>query len=236
MKSQIVASLMPKSQCLTAQDLEMVDENMMYFHILELRIDAMPNCDIEAVRQMITALKNIGGSFQILVTYRTKSQGGAGSLDERAYQQLLIDLSEISQIDWIDVEWTPEVNRTEACRKILSHGAMIVASYHNFHETPSVDVMKKTYFHLSQMGASHLKIAVMPQSREDVLRVLQAVAEASDALTQWVTGIAMSHLGLITRTAQSTFGGCLSFGALEEAVAPGQISVKQLFEAVKLYD
>lgn len=235
-KPQIVASLMPRSQRLTAHELEKATENIPYFDILELRIDAIPSCDIEMVEQMVSALKELNGSFQILVTYRTQSQGGEGDLEESAYQQLLVDLSKLTQIDFIDVEWEPEVDRIMTCQKMLAQGAMIVASYHNFNETPSLDVMKKTYFRLSQMGASHVKIAVMPQSREDVLRVLHAVSEASDALTQWVTGISMSHLGLITRTAQSAFGGCLSFGALEEAVAPGQISVRQLFDAVKLYD
>ncbi|PNZ83965.1 type I 3-dehydroquinate dehydratase [Staphylococcus microti] len=235
MKSQIVASLMPKTRTLSADELAKVTENIPYFDILELRIDAMPQCDKAIVLEMVQTLKQ-QGEFQLLVTYRTHSQGGEGALDETGYQQLLVDLSEIPQIDLIDVEWTPEVNRQNLCHQILAQGGIIVASYHNFDETPSIDVLKKTYFHLSQMGASHLKIAVMPQSRQDVLVLLQAVSEASDTLSQWVTGISMSQLGLISRTAQATFGGRLTFGALEAAVAPGQIPVKQLSKAIKLFD
>lgn len=235
-KSQIVASLMPDTRTLSDTELAKVTENMPYFDILELRIDAIPQCDVESVAQMASTLKQLDGDFQLLVTYRTDSQGGVGTLDEADYQKLLIDLSSITEIDWLDVEWTPAVNRIDMCRKMIAQGGMIVASYHNFDETPSVGVLKKTYFHLSQMGASHLKIAVMPQSRQDVLVLLQAVSEASEALTQWVTGISMSQLGLISRTAQAAFGGCLTFGALDEAVAPGQVPVKQLAEATKLYD
>ena len=234
-KSQIVASLMPKARTLSAEELAKVTENIPYFDILELRIDAIPQCDVTSVSEMVQTLKQ-HDTFQLLVTYRTQRQGGEGTLDELGYQQLLIALSEIPEIDLIDVEWTPEVNRQDLCQQILAKGGMIVASYHNFDETPSIDVLKKTYFHLSEMGASHLKIAVMPQSRQDVLVLLQAVSEASDALSQWVTGISMSQLGLISRTAQATFGGRLTFGALEAAVAPGQIPVKQLSEIIKLFD
>ncbi|MCS4486860.1 type I 3-dehydroquinate dehydratase [Staphylococcus americanisciuri] len=236
MKSQIVASLMPTARTLTSAELAKVTENIAYFHILELRIDAIPQCDVESVSQMVATIKQLEGDFQLLVTYRTQSQGGTGGLDESDYQQLLVDISKVPQVDFVDVEWTPTVNRLDLCSKIIAQGGMIVASYHNFDETPSLDVLKKTYFHLSQMQASHLKIAVMPQNRQDVLVLLQAVSEASDALTEWVTGISMSHLGLITRTAQATFGGCLTFGALDTAVAPGQVPVKQLFETVKLFE
>lgn len=69
---------------------------------------------------------------------------------------------------------------------------------------------------MSQLGANHLKIAVMPRTTQDVLVLLQALSETSDALQQWVTGISMSQLGLISRTAQNTFGGALSYGALEK--------------------
>ncbi|MFP4923504.1 type I 3-dehydroquinate dehydratase, partial [Staphylococcus pseudintermedius] len=92
-----------------------------------------------------------------------------------------------------------------------------------------------TYYHMSKLGANHLKVAVMPKTRQDVLTLLQALSEANEALQQWVTGISMGQLGLISRTAQNTFGGALSYGALSDSVAPGQLHVQTLAQVLPLY-
>ena len=58
--------------------------------------------------------------------------------------------------------------------------------------------------------------------------LLEAVAYTSEAISQQVIGISMSHLGLVSRTAQGVFGGTVSYGCLGEPQAPGQIHVKEL--------
>nr|WP_254423013.1 type I 3-dehydroquinate dehydratase [Staphylococcus agnetis] len=75
----------------------------------------------------------------------------------------------------------------------------------------------------------------MPHTKNDVITLLQVVSEASDALQQWVTGISMSKLGVVSRTAQQTFGGALTYGSIQEGVAPGQLNVKKLKSAMALY-
>ncbi|PTK52891.1 3-dehydroquinate dehydratase, partial [Staphylococcus nepalensis] len=49
-------------------------------------------------------------------------------------------------------------------------------------------------------------------------------------------GISMSHLGLVSRTAQGVFGGSISYGCLGEPQAPGQIHVTKLKEILTLYE
>ncbi|MDP4448757.1 type I 3-dehydroquinate dehydratase [Staphylococcus hyicus] len=235
MKAQIVGSFMVVSHVLSQNEIQLIKMQESNIDILELRIDALQDVASADVAQIIQQLKDEGFQSEILVTFRSQMQGGKGNCDEKEYQSLLTQLAELKNVDYIDVEWEPSIGRHHIVRTIQSHGIDVIVSYHNFHETPQLDVLKKTYYHMSQYGGAHLKIAVMPQSKQDVLTLLQAVSEASDALQHWVTGISMSHLGIISRTAQQTFGGALSYGAINESVAPGQLNVKTLKNAMAVY-
>ncbi|MCO4332438.1 type I 3-dehydroquinate dehydratase [Staphylococcus hyicus] len=235
MKAQIVGSFMVVSHVLSQKEIQLIKTQESNIDILELRIDARQDVASVDVSQIIQQLKDEGFQSEILVTFRTQKQGGKGNCNEKEYQSLLSQLAEVKNVVYIDVEWEPSVDRHHIVRTIQSHGIDVIVSYHNFHETPQLDVLKKTYYHMSQYGGAHLKIAVMPQSKQDVLTLLQAVSEASDALQHWVTGISMSHLGIISRTAQQTFGGALSYGAINDSVAPGQLDVKTLKNAMAVY-
>ncbi|ARJ51338.1 type I 3-dehydroquinate dehydratase [Staphylococcus lutrae] len=236
MKTKIVASLMPTHSSLTESELQHVTRYVDDFDILELRIDALTHCEIATVRQIVQQLIECSTAFELLVTYRTSDQGGQGRLSQDDYLQLLRDLATLEHIDMIDIEWAQyQDNRRQIVEAIHQGGKISIASYHNFNETPQIEVLKKTYYHMAQLGANHLKIAVMPHSQQDVLTLLQALTEASEALPQWVTGIAMGQLGRISRTAQNAFGGALSYGALFDNVAPGQLHVHTLAEVLPLY-
>ncbi|WP_086429346.1 type I 3-dehydroquinate dehydratase [Staphylococcus cornubiensis] len=236
MKTQIVASLMPLEQTLTHDELSNIERYAKNFDILELRIDGIPDCEVAIVEQMIQQMTALPVTFELLVTYRTSQQGGKGELSQAEYLQLLRELSALDKIDLIDIEWEPnQENRREVVEAIHQGGKVSIASYHNFETTPTIEVLKKTYYHMSKLGANHLKIAVMPKSQQDVLTLLQALSEAHEALQQWVTGISMGQLGLISRTAQNTFGGALSYGALSDSVAPGQLHVETLAQVLPLY-
>lgn len=236
MKTQIVASLMPLDHTLTHDELTHIERYAKDFDILELRIDGIPHCEIAFIERMIQQITALPVSFELLVTYRTPQQGGKGGLSQAEYLQLLRELATLDKIDLIDIEWEPhQEGRLEVVEAIHQGGKVSIASYHNFETTPTIEVLKKTYYHMSKLGANHLKIAVMPNTQQDVLTLLQALSEAHEALQQWVTGISMGQLGLISRTAQNTFGGALSYGALSHSVAPGQLHVQTLAQVMPLY-
>ncbi|EJP6627131.1 type I 3-dehydroquinate dehydratase [Staphylococcus pseudintermedius] len=236
MKTQIVASLMPLSPTLTPEELHDIERYANDFDILELRIDGIPNCEIAVVEKLVQQIVALPVTFELLVTYRTSQQGGKGILSTDGYLQLLRRLASLDKIDFIDIEWEPDQDaRRQVVEAIHQGGKVSIASYHNFEMTPTIEVLKKTYYHMSKLGANHLKVAVMPKTRQDVLTLLQALSEANEALQQWVTGISMGQLGLISRTAQNTFGGALSYGALSDSVAPGQLHVQTLAQVLPLY-
>lgn len=217
------------------EELDLITQNASYFDILELRLDQLSNIEVSNIE---TLLNNVKSTVQneILLTYRTASQGGFGELSNEAYLQLNQQLAQLTQVDMIDVEWEAyNETRADLVQYIKDQNKEVIASYHDFNQTPTLDVLKKTYFNMSKLGAHHLKVAVTPQRKKDVLTLLEAVSEASDALSQWITGISMTQLGVISRTAQEVFGGALTYGALAKEVAPGQLNVRQLSQLLPVY-
>ena len=68
-----------------------------------------------------------------------------------------------------------------------------------------------------------------------IFNLLSALSATVDTVPQQVIGIAMSKLGIISRTAQGIFGGAVSYGCLDNPKAPGQIQVETLRAQLRLY-
>lgn len=206
--------------------------------IIELRVDQWATPRVDDVANVIDNLYELNLNKKILVTYRTQSQGGKGDLSFDAYIKLLERIIEIDHVDMIDVEF--EINRQShyienLINKAHKNDVEVILSYHDFQKTPPLAQLKQLYFKMHQMNPDYLKVAVMPYSKEDVLNLLSALSATVDTVPQQVIGIAMSKLGIISRTAQGIFGGAVSYGCLDNPKAPGQIQVETLRAQLRLY-
>lgn len=81
---------------------------------------------------------------------------------------------------------------------------------------------------MEEAGADIAKIAVMPESTEDVLTLLSATCKAKKELTCPVITMSMAGTGLISRLSGEVFGSCLTFGSAGNISAPGQIDALKL--------
>ena len=82
---------------------------------------------------------------------------------------------------------------------------------------------------MQDLGADLPKIAVMPNTSEDVVTLLAATEEMHTKYAkQPIITMSMGALGLVSRLSGETFGSALTFGAAKAASAPGQISVDKL--------
>ena len=69
----------------------------------------------------------------------------------------------------------------------------------------------------------------MPQTEEDVLRLLSVTSEFyKENPDTPIISMSMGKLGMISRLCGETFGSCVTFGAGKNASAPGQIPVEKL--------
>ena len=103
-----------------------------------------------------------------------------------------------------------------------------VASSHDFQRTPDKDEILSRLRKMDLLGSDILKIAVMPQSRADVITLLDATQEADAMIAKPIVTMSMGSQGLISRLCGEAFGSSLTFGSVGAASAPGQMNAEDL--------
>lgn len=235
-KVDIAVTIAPEDATISDlfKDLEFYQDSI---DIIELRIDQWT--DVTGVKQVINELKELPFEFKVLITYRSNSQGGKGHVNEMEYQNVIQKLINESGYEMLDIEWDDKKDKKtylSFINKAHQKGIQVVLSHHNFNETSSLEELKFTYYKMHQFEADYLKVAVMPNDEKDVLHLLEAVKDSADALNQHIIGIAMSDIGIVSRTAQGVFGGTVSYGCLNEPQAPGQIHIEELKKQIDFYN
>ena len=134
--------------------------------------------DPERIRSVLERLRNALGELPLLFTFRTSGEGGEKEIDVPAYVSLNESAARSGMADLVDVEAFTE---SGAAEKIIeeahSAGVRVIASNHDFYKTPSREEIISRLVKMQDMGADIAKIAVMPQSRKDVLTLLAATEE-----------------------------------------------------------
>ena len=88
---------------------------------------------------------------------------------------------------------------------------------------------------MQELGADITKIAVMPQSKKDVLTLLAATEEMyREHADRPMITMSMSGTGALSRLCGEVFGSAMTFGAAGKASAPGQMEVKELAQVLSL--
>jgi 3-dehydroquinate dehydratase-1 len=108
----------------------------------------------------------------------------------------------------------------------------LVLSFHDFERTPRAAEILQRYADAQQLGADVAKVAVMPQTMNDVLSLLQATWHASEVLKIPVVGMSMGAQGAVSRVCGGAFGSALTFAAGRAASAPGQLPLGALRSAL----
>ena len=199
--------------------------------IVEWRIDCLDNWQEQTEREMIGKLITTElGETPVIFTCRTMREGGLAQVTAESYSELLNWAINSSFFDAIDIEqaWEEEMSGS-LIENAKSKGLVTLVSHHNFQETPSIEAMVTLLSKAEQLGGDIPKLAVMPQTKMDVLRLLEAtllLAERSKG--QPIITMSMGELGQVSRVIGSFSGSALTFGSLQQASAPGQIEVETL--------
>lgn len=204
--------------------------------LVEWRADDYENVFRKSdVDDMLAALRTILGEIPLLVTFRTKAEGGRKAASDKDYADFLEGVFASRQADMVDIEFMSGA-AAKAVQTAKLHGIVTVLSNHEFFKTPPKPVITDRLEAMAQLGADIVKMAVMPEKPEDVLTLLWATIEAKQRLSCPVVTMAMGQLGLISRLCGQQFGSALTFGAVGEISAPGQIDAGILYETLKLFE
>lgn len=203
--------------------------------ILELRIDhydAMP--DVKAAIAACRAVREAAEDLPLLFTMRTVRDGGLGSGNEAAYEALLCGVAAAGVCDALDIELS--VGEAAFARiAAAAHAADcgVVGSSHEFGAIGDVSKVAHWLQQQAALGADVCKAAVMPQSREEAFALMLEMVRAGVALPVPYAGIVMGGHGVLSRVGAQAMGSCLTFGAVGEASAPGQIGAQKLAQMLR---
>ena len=202
--------------------------------LLEWRVDFFEGiARTQDVVDLARRLRDASG-LPLLFTCRSAREGGQPiALSEADVLALDLAVCQAGAADLVDVEMQAQETHIASVRAAAgAAGIPLVLSFHDFQRTPPADELLARFRQAHRLGADLAKVAVMPQSRADVLALLHATLQASESLPIAVAGMSMGPLGAVTRMAGGEFGSALTFGAGQAASAPGQLPVADLRAAL----
>lgn len=207
---------------------------------VEWRVDLFEGAkDPGAVARCAAKLRVALKDKLLLITFRTKAEGGNVSLTHEEYLRYIRTVLDTDCADLIDIEFfTAGTDLAGLIEDTHTAGATVVCSSHDFRKTPPQAELVARMVQMQQSGADLPKVAVMPQSRADVLTLLAATAEMADHHPETpVITMSMGALGAVSRLAGEAFGSAMTFANPGQASAPGQVSldvVNDVLDALQL--
>lgn len=222
-----------------------IDELTQGVDALELRADLLKSPkDYEAIGETIPRLEYVqeqvttlrrASSLPIVFTVRTKAQGGA--FPDSA-QQEAVDLLRLAlqlAVEYVDVEITlPE----KAVKELVAHRrfSQIIASWHDWSGGMKWDgeLVKEKYAAAHRVG-DIVKIVGKATSIQDnfaLYNFVNKMSSKSDAKP--FIAINMGLEGQMSRVLNATFSP-VSHPLLPNKAAPGQLSFKQIQQALHLF-
>ena len=111
----------------------------------------------------------------------------------------------------------------------------LVLSYHNFQETP--ENMMEILSELTSLSPKVVKVSVMAHTEQDVLDLMNYTRgfKTLNPEQEYVT-ISMGKMGKVSRITSDVTGSSWSFASLDEASAPGQISLSNMKKIREILD
>ena len=204
--------------------------------MIEWRVDAFENVESpNAIREILNEMKHIIKESILVYTFRSKNQGGCKALSAADIYDIHQVAAESDVVDFIDVEYFEAKNPQKEIAMLREMGAYVIASHHDFEQTPDPEVIRMLLEQIRESGADVVKLAVMPQNMWDVLHLLEETNRFhGNHPDHPLITLSMGAKGGISRVAGEFFGSCVTFGAGGQASAPGQLPVKQLEEILHI--
>lgn len=198
--------------------------------MIEWRVDLFSKADsMNSIREVLEGLAPIIKDTILVYTYRSKAQGGMGAHSADTIRDIHQVAAESKVPDFVDIEYFAADKPEKEIRNLQKQGMHIIASHHDFAQTPEAKVIRMILEQIRDSGADIVKLAVMPQSMEDVLHLLEETNRFHEENKQVpLITMSMGAKGTLSRIAGEYVGSCVTFGAGEQASAPGQLPKKEL--------
>ena len=138
-----------------------------------------------------------------------------------AQQTELLKLAIDNGAKWVDIEIEAgDAYTKELVTHAKSKGCLVIVSYHNYKETPEIELLDELVIGAIEKGADLVKIATQVNQLSDNTRLMALYNQPFPILV-----IGMGNIGKITRVAALRLGAPFTFvsGEIGNETAPGQI-------------
>ena len=211
----------------TAEALEKIARANTLADMLEIRLDIMMNTfDLHQIIQ--ASLK------PVLVTYRSKKEGGKGNIDPETYTDYILTAIQ-GGADLVDVELSLPLKWRKKIFDARGRSSIIISTHIN-DGTPPRDELEQILMECIATGAGIIKIVTRANTWSDNLRVLELIPRAHE-LGIKIIAFCMGPMGRISRVFSHLMGGYLTFASLEggEESAEGQIPVIEMKKMMEYF-
>jgi len=163
----------------------------------------------------------------IIFTLRAKAEGGAQEISQVDRRTCIEAVAASGLADIVDMELSNELRVLESVVRVArGHGVRVILSFHDFLKTPANGELLEKIGSMHHRGADIAKIAVMPQTNGDVLRLLEMTLQARQRFPHLpLCTMSMGRLGVLSRVAGFLFGSDMAYAVGQESSAPGQIPI-----------
>lgn len=199
--------------------------------LIEWRVDFYEDSiDIDKIKTVLQEIRKLLTDIPIIFTFRSLKEGGEKEVTREYYVQLNKEIIRTKLVDIVDIELFNDEKHIEDIISTAEENRVdVILSAHDFEKTPSKDEILDRYQRAVSLGAHIFKLAVMPNSTEDVINLLDATRIIKECYGNIpIITMAMGNKGLISRISGEIFGSAITFGSGKEVSAPGQIPVEEL--------
>ena len=171
--------------CMPEEDLKKKEVKIRFLaeqkvQMIEWRVDCFEEVDdFHAVSEVLQVIRPVLEHTIFLFTFRTKQQGGSRKMEEWKILKLNELAAKSGCADLIDLEFFEATKPEKEIRRFQRMGVRVIASHHDFDETPDDRILRMLMEQMQQGGADVAKLAVMPKNADDVVRLLKLTNDAS---------------------------------------------------------
>ncbi len=192
--------------------------------------------DSKSLNKIIKKIFKELEGLPFIFTIRTKEEGGNANITKKEYLEANKLVCESNYADIIDVELNlGDELVLELINKAKDENVKVIVSKHDFKKTPTQTEMVASLIKMQKLGADIAKLAVMPNTKKDLLTLLAATDEMySDHAKIPIVTMSMGKIGISSRILGEVFGSAITFGSVKRASAPGQIPADELSEVLDI--
>lgn len=194
--------------------------------LIEVRVDFLRGYEPDALKEAVEDRLD-----QCIMTCRPKDQGGRFGGDEEERVEVLKGLSSLRPA-FLDIELSLAKDNPGLLDVVKAFGPSVIASWHDFTETPSYSSLKERLAEALSHG-EYAKIVPMARSLSDNINTLRLYESTS---AEKLIAFCMGEKGVISRVLCGILGSPITYASLPSSpIAPAQLSVKEMREFLDLF-